>query len=309
MSIGCDDMKVINSSFQDVQDTDNEFRDVYNQIINFLKTRIADEQLLNQIISNCNHSLIQLTDGISYTVLADDGNLKRYKYSDSAGAFKTNMAVSVKEDEIFIIPGIALRPNYNKHQLIHELLHVISSNQHNYYDEHGIAHTKTGTRIDYYDRQLIDYAKENNPSSDGLNEGITELLTSMITNEYTGNYPGYLAVAKLLTSCNNKLLNAYFSSDIHDLEAFYDDLEEKQTIITRDDLQKLDSKELDDSQLLKLIVGAIKYNKAYNNEIDIAEISDYLDQFYMLDSGSWYDLISETVNEYEKNDTINPINK
>ena len=302
-------MKIINSNFQECQDVDNSFTNIYNQVIEFLKTRIEDEQLLSQVINNCNHSIIQLTDGNSYTILAHDGTFKNYKYRDSSAAFKTNMAISVKENEISIIPGIALRPNYNKHQVIHELLHVISSNQHNYFNEEGIAYTKTGTRIDYYDKGLNDYNMENNPSSDGLNEGITELLTSVITNEYTGNYPGYLVVASLLMSCNNQLLNAYFSSDTNTLESFYNDLEERQSVISRDDLCKLDSKALDDTQLLKLIVGAIRYNNAYNNEIDMEGISNYLDRFYMLDSGSWSDLISTSLNNYEENDSMTPMSR
>ena len=296
-------MKIINNSFQDCEDKDNIFSNIYNEVIEYLKTRIDDEQLLNRIIDNCNHSIIQLTDGQTYTILAHDGSFKNYKYSDSAAAFKTNMAISVKENEISIIPGIVLRPNYNKHQLIHELLHVISSNQHNYFNEEGIAYTKTGTKIDYYDKNLNDYNMENNPSSDGLNEGITELLASIITNEYTGNYPGYLVIANLLTSCNNQLLNAYFSNDPAVLESFYNDLEEKQSIISRDDLCKLNSKEINDDELIKLINGAIKYNNAYNNEIDLNGISNYLDQFYMLDSGSWAEVISSSLNNYEDTKT------
>lgn len=296
-------MKIINSDFRECQDTNNLFSIVSSQVIDYIKTRISDEQLLNQIISNCDHSIIQLTDGNSYTILSHDGNLKSYKFRDSASAFKTNMAINVKENELVIIPGIALRPNYNIHQLIHELLHVISSNQHNYYNEDGICYTKTGTKIDYYDKNLNDYIMNNNPSSDGLNEGITELLASIITNEYTGNYPGYLVVASLLMSCNDQLLNAYFSSDTTVLESFYKDLEEKQTIITREDLCKLDSKELNDDDLIKLIIGALKYNSAYGNEIDITETANYLDKFYMLDSGSWMDLIQESINKYEEDFT------
>jgi hypothetical protein len=62
-------MKIINSSFQECQD--NMFDDIYNQIIGFLKTKIDDDQLLKQIIDNCNHSIIQVTDGNAYTVVAD----------------------------------------------------------------------------------------------------------------------------------------------------------------------------------------------------------------------------------------------
>ena len=148
--------------------------------------------------------------------------------------------------------------------------------------------------------------ENDNPSSDGLNEGITELLASMITNEYTGNYPGYVAVASLLMSCNDQLLTAYFSSDTKNLESFYDDLEAKQSVITRKDLCSLDSKKLSDDELIILIVGALKYNDAYNNKIDITETANYLDKFYMLDSGSWMELIQDSIDKYEESDTITP---
>lgn len=219
------------------------------------------------------------------------------------------MIVNVNKDEISIIPGVALRPNFNKHQLVHELFHTISSNQHNYFNKDGIAYTKTGTKIDYYDKNLEDYNMNYNPSSDGLNEGITELLASMITNEYTGIYPGHLVVASLLTFCNNQLLNTYFSSNIKTLESFYNNLEEKQNVIAMDDLCKFNSKEFNDDDLIKLIVGALKYNKSYNNEIDITDISNYLDKYYMLDSGSWSNLILESMNKFEENNDATPMNK
>lgn len=293
-------MKIIDSSFKEHQDTNNTFNDIYNNTIEYLKTRIDNEQLLEQINANSIHSLIQLTDGNTYTILADDGKFRTNKYRDSSAAFKTNMAISVKEDEVYIIPGVALRPNYNIHQLVHEQLHAISSNQHNYFDESGIFYTKVGTKIDYYDKSMNDYNKENNPSSDGLNEGITEYLASIITNEYTGAYPPYVVIANLLMSCNNQLLNAYFSSDPKVLESFYDDLEEKQSIISRNDLCGLNSTNLQDDELLKIIIGAIKYNEAYNNSIDITEISNYLDRFYMLNSGSWSNLITAEMNNYDE---------
>ena len=301
-------MKIIDSSFKEYPDTNNSFNDIFNQTIDFLKTRITDEQLLNQIIENSDHSLIQLTDGKTYTILAE-GKLRTNNYKNSASAFKTNMAISVNDKELSIIPGVALRPNYNKHQLVHEQLHVLSSNQHNYFDENEIVYTKVGTKIDYYDKTLNDYNMEGNPSSDGLNEGITEYLASVITNEYTGSYPGYVAVASILMSCNNDLLNAYFSSDPKDLEHFYDDLEQCQSVITRNDLCKLNSNEMNDDELLKIIVGGVKYNEAYDNQIDIIGISNYLDKFYMLDSGSWQDLIISTLSKYEEKETVTPMVK
>ena len=224
-------MKVIDSSFQEVKDSENSYSNTYNQVIDFLKTRVNDEQLLSQLIANCDHSILQLTDGKTYTILSHDGQFKRYNYPSSAAAFKTNIAISSKENEVLIIPGIALRPNYNNHQLVHELLHVITTNQHNYFNENGVVYTKTGTRIDYYDRELNNYYIENNPSSDGLNEGITEYLATIITNECVGNYPHYHVIASILMACNDKLLNAYLSNDVKSLELFYEDLENKQSVI------------------------------------------------------------------------------
>lgn len=302
-------MKVINSYFKDVEDRKDEIVVVYTQVLDYLKTRIQDKQLMEQIENNSKRSIVQFTDGNSYTMLAPDKTYKALKFRDSAAALKTNMAIRADEKEIDIIPGIALRPNYNKHQLVHELLHALSSTQHNYFDENGIAYTKTGTKIDYYDRDLNDYNMENNPSSDGLNEGITEFLTSMITDEYTGQYPGFVAVAGLLMSCNDQLLTAYFSSDTKALESFYNDLESKQTLITRDNLCKLVSNELDDDELIKIIVGALKYNAAYNNAVDISEVSGYLDNYYMLDSGSWMDLIKESAYKYEEMGTVSPMGR
>ena len=294
-------MKIIDSNFKDIENDSSLFNDIASKIIEYLKTKINDEELFNHIVSNADHSLVQLTDGKTYTILAHDKSFKSYKFRDSAGAFKTNMAVSVSDKEINIIPGVALRPNYTIHQLIHELLHAISSNQHNYFNEEGIAFTKTGIKIDFFDKNLEDVSIPNNPSSNGLNEGITEALASIIDNQYTGNYPGYLTVASLLLAPNDLLLNSYFSKEIAPLEAFYNDLEEKQSIISRDDLINLESKSLNDSDLARIIAGTIKYNEAYNNQVDLSSTANYLDKFYMLDSGSWSELLSAEINKHNEN--------
>jgi hypothetical protein len=300
-------MKIYNNNFQECPDTNNFFSDTYNQIAHFLKERIRDEKLYNEIITNGNSTAVQITDGNTYKVLDHNRKYLTRNFMGSAAALKINIATIVDDKAIHILPGVALRPNFNKHQLVHELFHALSSTQHNYFNEEGITYFKFGTYVGYFDKNLNGVKMENNPSSDGLNEGITELLTSKLTNEYIGNYPGYVVMAGLLMSCNDKLLNAYFSSDLKELESFYSDLEEKQNVITRDDLCNLNSKKMDDSQLLKIITGAIKYNEAYNNKIDITTYSNYLDRFYMLDSGSWIDLISESLGEYEEQNTSSPM--
>lgn len=300
-------MKIINSSFQEVQDPDNLVSDSYNQVIDFLKAKIDDEQLMNRIISNLNNSIVQLSDGKSYTILTEDGNLFTKEFSSGPGAVTSNMVTSVDEKKVTIIQEVVLRPATEKHHLIHELLHIASSDPNHYFDENGIFRDKVGTKVTYYDKDFNKYVVDNNPSSDGLNEGITEILKKTITNEYTGAYVGQCIVANLLMSCNDRLLKAYFSSDLRDLESFYNDLEEKQSIITRDDLCNFASNTFNEDEIIKLIVGAIKYNMAFNNTVDLARLVGPLEEYYMLDSGTWYDLINDTLKKYDENDVVTSI--
>ena len=168
------------------------------------------------------------------------------------------------------------------------------------FDDEGITYTKTGTKIDYYNRSLDEYSKEKNFSSDGLNEGITELLASIITKEYTGNYAPYVVISKLFMNNNNYLLNAYFDDNISEFEKFYKDVEEKQSLVTREDFKILTSKCTDYEMTSKIIVAGIKYCKSNGQEISDEELNlmiNYLDNNLMLDSGSWYDLISENVSK------------
>lgn len=290
-------MKIINEEFQEMTDTNNIFEGITYQIIEFLRARISDEQLLNDIIDRCNDIIVQQTNGETFSIKLPNGSLKKNRIPSNVGALKTNMIIDTNEHELYITPGIALRPNYNNHQLIHEILHSISSKKRNSFNEEGVTYTKTGTKIDYYDNKLNNYYVDDNYSSDGLNEGITELLASMITNEFTGNYPGFVVAAEMLMACNDKLLKAYFSDSLEELKNFYSDLEERQSVITRHDLYKFDSKIMDDDLLVKIMVGAIKYNESYNHTIDIDRLTNHLDRYYMLDYGSWSDLILNKLND------------
>ncbi len=288
-------MIVIDSDFNRKIDNSN-YNDVYNKIIEYLKSIIIDEKILSDMLDQNDKIIIQETLGKEYSIKLPNGLNRKLKFPSSSSAFKTNMVIGVNKNVLGISPGIVLRPNYDIHQLIHELLHAISSTQINRFNEDGVVYTKCGTRIDYFDRNLNNYNSINNLSSNGLNEGITEFLTSLITNNYYGNYPPMVVIARLLMYSNNKLLNAYFSKDLNELEMFYSDLEDKQSIINRDDLCRLNSNEIEDEEFLNIISGALDYNKAYNKEIDsnyYKEIVNYLDNYYMLDTGSWDDLIQK----------------
>ena len=295
-------MKIVNSNLEEINESSNiRYDDIYNKIVNYLKSTIKDERILNDMLKDNEYILIQETSGDSYTIDLPNGSKKHQPIPSSVGALKTNMSIRANSQILGIRPGVALRPNFTDHQLVHELLHAISSKHINYFDGDGIVYTKTGTKIDYFDRNLNDASKENNLSSDGLNEGITELLASIITNEYTGNYPHMVVIAKLLMMSNDNLINAYFSHDLKDLEKFYTDLEEKQKVITREDLCKFNSKDVDDELTTKILVGSIEYNKSCGNEIDndtYVGMINYLDRNYILDSGSWNDLI-ESYNSEE----------
>lgn len=94
---------------------------------------------------------------------------------------------------------------------------------------------------------------------------------------------------------NNKLLNAYFMNECSGIEKFYDDVEERQNLITRQDFINLTSKGYDFDLISKLIVAGIEYNKSYGKEMTEEELSgliQYLDNNIILDSGSWKELIA-----------------
>jgi hypothetical protein len=284
-------MKIIDSNFNEISSNTSKYYDTYNSIINYLDGVISDDAVKSDVMGKTN-IFIQETNGDEFSIRMSNGSIRRNKLPSSTGALKTNMLIDANDEEIRIIPGVALRPNYTDHQLVHELLHALSSNEHNYFNN-DITYTKTGTDISFYDRNLDDYYMDNNPSSEGLNEGITELLASQITGEYTGNYANLVVIANLLSTSNNSLIDAYFSKDSRLLEEFYNDLEEKQSIISREDLISLKSKNRDDELTARIIAGSIEYSKACNtyNEELCNNMMSYLDNHYMLDYGSWSDMI------------------
>lgn len=286
-------MKVIDNNFIEI-DCSVNIEQILEFLKSFLKSLNIDNNITNELLSNMDNIYIQITNNDEYTIKLPNGSYRKNKISNSVGALKTNMIINNNDTELNIVPGVVMRNNYNNHQLIHELLHGLSSLQHSYYDEYGITYTKTGTKIDYYDKSLNDYSMENNLSSEGLNEGITEYLTSILTNEYTGNYAPFVVISKLFMKSNNYLLNAYFMNDISGLKKFYDDVEERQSLITKNDFINSTSKCVDFDLISKIIMAGLKYNKSYGNEISEEELQNiiiYLDNNMTLDTGSWYDLI------------------
>lgn len=295
-------MKVINEEFDVIETPAN-----VEQIINYIKDSLGkmnlDSNILNELLVSMDSINIQIVDGEAYSIKLPNRSLRKNKISNEVGALKTNMVISANEKELNIIPGVVMRKNFNNHQLIHEILHGISSRQHNLYNEDGITYTKTGTKIDYYDKSLNDYPNVTNLSSEGLNEGITEYLTSLLTNEYNGNYASQVVISSLFMTSNNYLLNAYFMNDSSGIEKFYEDVEEKQELITREDFINLTSKSSNFDLISKIIAAGIEYNKAYGKEIteeDLNGLTQYLDNNMILDSGSWKDLIAN----YQANKTL-----
>lgn len=295
-------MRVIDNNFNDANVDKSTYNQIYNKIVEELSKRITDENILKDMLDGNDQIIIQPTDGIKYVVKLPDSSLRTLRFNNDASAFRTNMDVNITNEELIIRSGIALRPNFNLHQLVHELLHAMSSNQVSKFDENGVTYTKVGTQIRYYKKNpnnsndLNDYNMPNNLSSDGLNEGITDYLASIITG-YQGNYPPLVIVAQLLMSSNNMLLNAYFSKSSKELEMFYTDLEEKQSIITREDIIGLNPKgSISDEIITKLIVGAINYNRAYGKELDkesYSKLINFMDTYIIPDTGSWKDVLDE----------------
>ena len=227
-------MVLIDNKFNIINDERKEKLDeILNEVVSYLNSILTNESIKQIIGDNSQNVIIQLTDNSSYAIKLPNGMIRTANFPNSVAALKTNMCNEINESEIYIVPGVALRTNYSKHQLVHELLHALSSNQHNYFNESGITYTKTGTKTDFYGKDTNNVVIANNPSSDGLNEGITEFLASNIMNDYNGNYAPFVVISKLFLEANFNLINAYFSRNSDELEKFYGDLEEKQTIITR----------------------------------------------------------------------------
>lgn len=287
-------MKLIDNKFNEVESGLDNLNNIVNSINNYIKLNL-DEDILNDV--NLDDVLVQISNDNEYSIRMHNGNIKTLPMRDSSGAFKTNMIVSVDKEKMSITPGIVLRPNFNTHQFIHEYLHVLSSKKDNYLDENGITYTKTGTKIDYYDKNLDDSSYYPKISAEGLNEGITEMLATKIDNKYTGNYAPFVVISELLSYDNDLLLKAYFSQSTKELTNFYDNLESKQNTITREDIIKLSSKENNEEVIKKIIKGSIEYglSNSKNKDEFLKFTSDklkQLDNSYILDNGSWSELLN-----------------
>ena len=82
--------------------------------------------------------------------------------------------------------------------------------------------------------------------------------------------------------------------------------------ITRDIISKLGKNNLsngikvvyqEDNSVIVDVSVEVKFG------FNIVEVSNYLDKFYMLDSGSWMNLILESVDKFEKIDSDTPISR
>ena len=287
-------MKLIDNSFNEIENNLDNLNNTINSINTYIKLNLGEDVLKDVDIDD---ALIQISNDSEYSIRMHNGNIKTLPMRDSSGAFKTNMIISVDKEKLSITPGIVLRPNFNTHQFIHEYLHVLSSKKDNYLDELGITYTKTGTKIDYYDKNLDDSNYYQKISAEGLNEGITEMLATKIDNKYTGNYAPFVVASELLSYDNDLLLKAYFSHDTKELIDFYNDLESKQNTITREDIINLSSKETNEEVIKKIIKGSIEYGLSNSKNKD--EFFNYtsnklkqLDNSYILDSGSWSELLN-----------------
>ena len=289
-------MKIIDDKFNEKKiEEKKDYELVYDETLKYLRTIITDDKIWADILKDSNNIIIQEANGEKYLIKTEKGDILSLNFPSSAGALTTSMNIELKNDGLEITPGVALRKNFNKHQLIHEFFHAISTTQNNHFDKDGIVMVKIGTKVNYYDKDLNHSTVDNTISSNGLNEGMTELLTSHFTNHYTGNYALFVVIARILSQGNQLLLKAYFSKDTENLEKFYADVEEKQSLITRQDLCMLNPNAIDEELIAKVIAGALEYSKAYNVIIEKEEFDkmmDYLDDNYILDSETWSELVS-----------------
>ncbi|MBR4830530.1 MAG: hypothetical protein IKZ96_02035 [Bacilli bacterium] len=289
-------IKYNNEKFIDAEQyAGSEFETWYNTTVSYLQNVIQDESVKADMLMDNDKYLIQKTDGDTCIVLGHDKIYRKKKFPLSAVAFECPMVVTfLRENLLGIMPGIALRPGYDAHAFIHELLHALSSTTIHFFNENGISYIKIGTKVKYIDKNM-EYVDGKNLSAEGFNEGITEALASLITGRFTGQYPSHTAIGTLFVTSNSLALNAYFSHDLSRLEEFYKDLEEKQSIITREDLMNF-GKDTSEELIARIIAAGVAYNKAYNQDFDeqlYSLLIQNMDNADRLDNGSWRDLIAK----------------
>lgn len=305
-------MKFVDVNFNDIQDLYKEknliaidYDELLRRMISFLSLNILSSNIIDTLKKEISNLIVEITDGKEYSIKYN-GEVSK-KSLPRLVAAATSIEQDVREDAIYITPGIIVNENYMTNSpstdinsiynfLVHELFHSFSTtvkqkrtNQRNVY--------KCGVRLSYYDKD------DNELESDignnkGLNEGITQYLTDCFLNHYSGNsYEFQVAIAHILSKNNPLLLEAYFSRDEKLVYDFLKDFEKRQDIVSSLELTNMEDSVIDDG--FSFLKGAILYDLSYVPEEKRKEELDSLKEivYRFIDNDFAYNYLRENVED------------
>lgn len=247
-------MKLVNGKLEKI---DND------EIISSIEAIVSKEEefLLNKGYSNeiskRKDNLLILYCDSNYNISIND-RLKSQNIPENAAAICRTLVYDMGKDNWKFTNGVILRKSNSSHNISHELFHALSKNNI-LESENGVFYDKTGVKIIGYNENGDEVDESLN--ADFLNEGITEMLTNEFCNEKeVVAYPFATYIAKLLTTHDDELLQAYFSKEKSDFKKFLNDFDNKQSTISSNELVEINSKTiLSDDEMFNLVNACVTY--------------------------------------------------
>ena len=274
-------MDLYNEDLKLVGQVNENYNQMFNQQVEFVLNLLGNNEKYTNIIKNRldNTILIECDAKKGYRVCRQNDKLIKLKFSNNAGAFVGYAKQVLNNSGWDITNGVYIRkgaydmsnPETSRKTLPHEIFHTLSCNVEANFDQEGYCYTKSGFKVFKYD-------KDDNEIDVGLNaklltEGTTEMLANMFNNTLEPHaYSFSVFIARILNCAKTKpsLLEAYFSDDIKDIQAFVNTFDKSQTSVTAKDLINAHTSELiwKEKDCPKLIKGCLQYTINSLNTID-----------------------------------------
>lgn len=311
-------MKYIDNNLEEINESSVDF-DIdahYKKMLAFLNELEIDENTILDIECDSLNYIIEYTDGKEYKVLYNNETFP-LKFPSNAAAFACLIEQVQTSKGFSVKPGICLRSKNIRgqlHQFTHESFHTLSTKTDLPYNDEGINYTKCGLEITYYNTN--DEVISKDYCATGLNEGVTELLASIFLGDRgSASYEFQVIIAQIITSINKSLFQAYFSRDDTKVINFLDSFEKNQNIITKEELTNMTKNVIFDvDSITKYLKAAIAYDLSHASdellESEVNKIKEYvkpLDESldYMLDSGTYVEMVDNIVEEIIGNKKVN----
>ena len=257
-----------NDTFSEINDVEKEeyFNNLVQKQIEFISKIVnekCDINTINDRVKNLQVVRFKESNPRSFNVI-DNGKIVSVRANPNAAAFFGIRKIENGEDKKEITNAIFISNTNSKHTVTHELFHALSSNTEITYDENGKGYNKKGLKIIGYDKE--DNILDRSLNADALNEGMTEMLAMKFDNsKHAQSYDVYTYIADILNvDTTNSLLNAYFLSDIEVFKNFLKEFDEKQKVISSEELVSMSSKEnLSFDKMLQVINACTEYTMSF----------------------------------------------